>query len=120
MFAHAFKALVERTIRRHHQHIVTADQPDRAVGKDRDERGDDGAEIRIADVVGVGPLAEDATGGEAGPRATKNSRVKSAATPAIHGFDGSEMITLYFRSRQQQVRAAVTDNQIRARVRQAS
>ena len=28
---------------------------------------------------------------------SKNSRVKSAATPAIHGFDGSEMITSYCR-----------------------
>ena len=29
--------------------------------------------------------------------ASKNSRVKSAATPAIHGLDGSETITSYWR-----------------------
>ena len=67
-----------------------ADTPHRALREDRRERPDDRSQIRIAHVVGVRPLAEDAVGGEPRARAAaKNSRVNSAATPAIHGFDGS-------------------------------
>ena len=53
--------------------------------------------------------------GRSRARAASNiSRVKSGATPAIHGFDGSEMIDVVGAAAETQMGAAVADDEARA------
>ena len=90
----ARQARLERLGRADEQHVAVADQPQRAVRKHRQKRGDDRLQVARADVVGVRPLAEHAARRQAiACAASKNSRVNSDAMPAIHGFDGSETMT---------------------------
>ena len=48
--------------RTHEEHVVVADEPGGAVGKHAQKGGRNRSQIAGADVVGVGPLAEDAAG----------------------------------------------------------
>ena len=50
--------------------------------------------------------------------AAKNSRVNSAATPAIHGFDGSEMMTSYLRVDSSRCERPSPTIRLRARIRE--
>ena len=49
------------------QDVAVANQPDRAVGEDRGEGGDDRPQVLGADVVGVRPLAQHAARGQTRP-----------------------------------------------------
>ena len=102
------------------QDVGFADQPQRAVRKHRQERGDDRAEIRVADVVGVRPLAQHAARRQTGARDLEElagEQRRDAGHPRVRRLRDDHVVLLVA---EQQVRAAVTDDEPRARVWQGA
>ena len=111
------RARVRASGRSNEQQVGLADEPCAAVRKRGEERGDDRPEIVIADVVGVRPLAEDATRLRAGcarrDEEFAREERRDARHPGIGRLGDDHVVPL---ARQQQVRAAVADDQARARI----
>ncbi len=100
------------------QQIPVADQPHRALRKHRRERSHDGLQILRADVIGVRPLAEEAAWLEAIARRLEElagEQRRHARHPRVRRLRDDHIVAA---RREQQVRAAVADDEADAGLRQ--